>query len=148
MIWVQCFFELYPRISKLPTKLEIENLPPKNSDPTTQYLYQSGTNSRLYREDMMIWYSKDLGATWEEYLEVDKGDSGYSSLQVHVVKDGEVYLDFIYEQADDHHLVMDPDRFLYRRIGPLPGKTTDAGELKRDKVDNTTVEESVEIMYV
>ena len=45
-------------------------------------LYQSGANSRLWRTDMTVWRSADDGASWEQFLSLDPGMSGYSSLQV------------------------------------------------------------------
>eukprot|EP00927_Polykrikos_kofoidii_P008585 TRINITY_DN13575_c0_g1_i1.p1 TRINITY_DN13575_c0_g1~~TRINITY_DN13575_c0_g1_i1.p1 ORF type:complete len:531 (+),score=64.78 TRINITY_DN13575_c0_g1_i1:49-1641(+) len=80
-----------------------------------QFLLFSGPNSFGLRKSMTLWTSVDSGETWQVFFEVDPGMSGYSSLQVDCDNnDCEALL--LYEQSDTDQIVMDPDRFVFRRI--------------------------------
>ena len=61
---------------------------------------------------MAVWSSRDEGASWAMMMNgtVDKGASGYSSLQL--VGGGKLAL--MYEQSDADQIVMNPDRFVFR----------------------------------
>jgi len=77
----------------------------------------SGPDSKLLRTGMTLWRSEDEGYSWGAKQLLDPGLSGYSSLQAdchgHTC---EALL--LYEQSDDwsKNLVMNPDRFVFRRI--------------------------------
>ena len=74
---------------------------------------------------MTLWVSRDEGASWQEQEELDTGMSGYSSLQpdcatVAAGKQTCAAL-LLYEQSDAAQVVMNPDRFVFRRI-PIPSR--------------------------
>lgn len=92
-------------------------------------LLYSGPDSKVLREGMALWMSKDEGATWPFKMPLDSGLSGYSSLQTVCPKAPasggsssfcEALL--LYEQSDEvlQNIVMVPDRFIFRRI-PMNG---------------------------
>ena len=83
-------------------------------------LFFSGPDSKLLRTGMAIWTSRTGGDSWAKATTVDRGTSGYSSLQV--MGTG---LGLLYEQSDVAEVVMTPDRFVFRRFDGLLSKTDD-----------------------
>jgi sialidase-1 len=79
--------------------------------PQNGSLYFSGPDSYLKRDHLTVWKSENEGLSWETYVLVDPGASGYSSLQTH-----ENVLELLYEQSDEDDLIMAPDRFVYRVV--------------------------------
>jgi len=95
-------------------------------------LFFSGPNSRLLRTAMTLWTSDDEGASWQVLQEIDPGTSGYSSLQVEEGPHGVEAL-LLYEQSDSMQLVMDPDRFVFRRLSiPARAHSTQRARIEAD----------------
>eukprot|EP00041_Stephanoeca_diplocostata_P036684 m.1348750 g.1348750 ORF g.1348750 m.1348750 type:complete len:534 (-) comp24915_c1_seq10:3981-5582(-) len=82
-------------------------------------LFFSGPNSKALRTGMTLWYSDTDGAEWSVVKQLDSGASGYSSLQVGACETAALGCDtvhLLYEQSDKAELVMNPDRFVFRRL--------------------------------
>jgi len=105
----------------------------------------SGPRSTILRTSMTLWTSEDEGATWNVLETIDSGASGYSSLQVVNGQDPgrspEALL--LYEQSDAQQFVMEPDRFVFRRIPLLSSSFTSAFQIS--STDTVLASESAEL---
>ena len=85
-----------------------------SSDDGTLFL--SNPQSTFKRDHLTLWRSDDDGMSWQSILLIDAGPSGYSSLQVSSSVSGQAEVLVLYEQSDMNNLVMNPDRFVFRRV--------------------------------
>ena len=75
---------------------------------TNATLFLTTPNSYAERTDLSLWRSDDEGGSWRLVRSIDRGASGYSSLQQCGAR-----LCLLYEQSDAPQLVMNPDRFVF-----------------------------------
>lgn len=93
------------------------------ASPDGENIFFSGPDSTFLREKMTVWRSTDSGETYQKITQLDTGMSGYSSLQLECNSTAHPQcssLFLLYEQSDETQIVMDPDRFIFRRINLIP----------------------------
>lgn len=82
-------------------------------DPSTEFLYYSGTNSpTLVRRNMTVFQSNDEGASWTVLKTVDLGSVAYSALVI--LSQGKLGL--LYERSDVETLIFEPQEIRFWRV--------------------------------
>mmetsp|Transcript_19068 Transcript_19068/g.44558 ORF Transcript_19068/g.44558 Transcript_19068/m.44558 type:complete len:535 (-) Transcript_19068:59-1663(-) len=79
-------------------------------------LFFTAPAARIFRTSLTMYRSLDEGATWQHFSELDAGAAGYSAMQALPTATGDHRVAIVYEQADSVHLVMEPDRIVFRTI--------------------------------